>query len=224
MSKKKTNPVRPNKQSKLSQADSENRQVPHTDALKSDRGFDFILIALVHLVRQLKSKNKIQNTDYVFFIIVFLVSGFLLIDNNITKKIWDLSQIKDLIQFPWRLLSLMIFSIAYLLAHVYDKIGYKIAKIILFLIVLAQVVNAQRFVVPEKYEPYDDMYYLTNDGSTTTKNEFLPIWVKEPMANRPDEMINFVNSDGQEEEYEYKVLKDTSQKLVLDIKNQSNSS
>lgn len=182
----------------------------------------FLILALFLLIKQCKkSKNRAKSKYFyfVYFSVLFLITCFLMINNSLSVFIWNISGIKNFVQFPWRLLSLTVFISSFLVAYVYENVSYKLIKIFLTIVIFVQIINVQKFVVPEKREFFKNEFYLTNDGTTTSNNEFLPIWVKKAMGNRPEEILNVYDDNGQKVDIDYSVLKNESNKIVLDFKN-----
>ena len=86
--------------------------------------------------------------------------------------------IARLIQFPFRILSLMIplgaFMVAYLLNKEKFTKRYILAVIYLVLIFISSVA----FIFPKSTQYLPDTFYSTNQDTTTVKNEYMPVWVK----------------------------------------------
>ena len=94
------------------------------------------------------------------------ISGFL----------WNFLPLSKLVQFPWRFLSVTVFFSAILVGSlIKNKLG--------FLIFLVVLILTTRFTVDKIY--YGDNYYVTNDDTTTVKNEYMPKWVKSDPTQRP---------------------------------------
>ena len=101
-------------------------------------------------------------------VILVLVSLFLA--SPLSAFFWQHLPLPQLVQFPWRFLSLTAFAVAVLA---------KKHRWLLFLIILA----IPFLKTTPTFHP--ESYYTTNDDSTTVKNEYMPKWVKIDPANRP---------------------------------------
>ncbi|MEK7580952.1 MAG: 6-pyruvoyl-tetrahydropterin synthase-related protein [Patescibacteria group bacterium] len=120
---------------------------------------------------------KIRKKDYskleTFAIVVIIVSAFLISD--VSSVVWKKIPLIDIIQFPWRLLSLVVFSTAILSAYCIEKINKPILTVGIVFLVFALVIS---YTKPKGFLNYPDSYYSTNEASTTVLDEYMPLWVK----------------------------------------------
>src|SRR3990167_4101881 len=87
-----------------------------------------------------------------------------------------------IIQFPWRLLGYIIFSISILGAHVIDANTKR--KFAAYLIILASIISTIFYIRPERFNNLPDSYYSTNESTSTINDEYMPIWVLEKPERR----------------------------------------
>lgn len=101
-------------------------------------------------------------------VILVLISLFLA--SPWSLFLWQHLPLPQLVQFPWRFLAITAFAVAVLAKKHFW---------LLFLIILA----IPFLKITPTFHP--ESYYLTNDDSTTVKNEYMPKGVKIDPTNRP---------------------------------------
>ncbi len=132
----------------------------------------FSSITAVFIKKELKN-NKLFLYSLIFSIIIFLfvlpISGFL----------WAFIPFTNLIQFPFRLISLLIILLTLQLGYLLSLIkkGNKILISGVFLILI--YISAKPYLLPKDYQYLPDSFYSTNQDTTTVRNEYMPKWVKE---------------------------------------------
>ena len=111
--------------------------------------------------------------------ILFLCIGAVLIflSLSISEPLWKVLTI-SFIQFPFRLLSIVMLCTSFLAAFLLSVIPNNIKKIVGVGIVILLFFSSQQFISPKTYFNKGDSYYATNVDTTTVKNEYMPIWVK----------------------------------------------
>lgn len=110
----------------------------------------------------------------IFFLTLGIVSLFLA--TPISTFIWEVLPI-SFIQFPFRFLSVEILAIAYLASFILTSmkgvIRFALGATLIILVIAISIQYR-----PSVFFDKGDSYYATNEDSTTVKNEYLPIWVK----------------------------------------------
>lgn len=152
-------------------------------------GLVSLIVITVVVFNKIKQKN-INNTIN-FLIILFFASLFMI--TNYSKLIWTSTSLEKFIQFPWRLLSVVVFSTAFLTAYVVDLNKKKL--LVSILIIAGSILTTLVYTKPSAFINYPDGYYSTNEDSTTVKDEYLPIWVKVKPQTRASEKIAILNGD-----------------------------
>lgn len=137
----------------------------------------FVFASVVFLAFYKKIKDKLV----YFYLAVFLISAFLM--TNFSLPVWQKVPGLDVIQFPWRLLSLVVFSSSLLLAYLLSFADRK--NILVFIIVLAAISSTFFYIKPAAFSQRPDSYYATNEDTTTVRDEYLPLWVKEKSERTP---------------------------------------
>jgi hypothetical protein len=142
-------------------------------------GFGSMIVVATTVFTLLRYKKLKENntTSYsLLFIGVGLVSVFM--SCNYSRFVWQQLPV-SFIQFPYRFLSLLIPSSAFLAAFFLSQLK-SYGKIIFTIVLLvALFINVQPYLRIQGYLPQDESYYATNEDTTTVKNEYMPVWVKD---------------------------------------------
>jgi hypothetical protein len=119
-------------------------------------------------------KNKKRNSRENFFLFVTLFGLFFMLP--VSDVFWEMMPFLQYIQYPWRILSLLLLTVPSLGAIVVARIHtYLMTAIIVFACILVF-----SYMKPVTYEPRDDAYYLSRkeftDGTSSLGNSFSTIW------------------------------------------------
>lgn len=154
-----------------------------TDGLSPQFGIVSIFVFLATLLATLFSKKR--DKLIIVFLVTYAVIFFLMTD--ISRLIWQSVPFLDIIQFPWRLLSLIVFFSAYFSAFVTGYVKNKV--LISVLIVAGSIISTFPYTFPKSFENYPDGYYSTNEDTTTVRDEYMPLWVQEKPQRRASSKI-----------------------------------
>lgn len=141
-----------------------------------------LLFSLIIIVLQKNQKLTILLLS-ISLLIIFMIS-------SPSKILWQSIIGLDIVQFPWRLLSLLLISTSVLATILIDKFKTKFLGILL---IILSAVSSLGYTKGLEYTNQPDFYYSTNEDTTTVKDEYLPIWVKEKPASRAN--TPFENND-----------------------------
>jgi len=130
------------------------------------------LLTLITLMK------KGKNSYYVFALLtVFL----LCMTFSISFPVWNLPLLSE-INYPWTLLLPIGFLMSFLSAGFIRKIKYA-TYIAVTCIILSIVLNIP-YAKPAGFIDRPDNYYLTNEATTTSSQELMPLWVKDLPQSR----------------------------------------
>ena len=131
-----------------------------------------------------------KRKDILALSLVCIIFFCLFLMNPASTFLWKIKSIHQLVQFPWRLLSMICFVSAFLGGYTMSIIKNKKTQIILFLILtILLIITNKNNLKPKNYLFRDDNFYFTNDSTTVTQNEYLPKWVKNPPTQAPPHKI-----------------------------------
>jgi hypothetical protein len=122
----------------------------------------------------------------IFFLILTACSIFLSLP--FSAFLWRILPV-SFVQFPFRILSIEIISLAYLTAFCLDLIKPKQRISIGIIITIIALTFAIPLLIQVKYLNKDEGFYTTNEDTTTVKNEYMPTWVKVLPNHRPDQRV-----------------------------------
>ena len=130
-----------------------------------------------------KKKDRFDKEFLFFSVIVVLCAAG---SSMIGMVFWKVSLFVHVIQFPYRLLSLVFIAGPWLLTFFITQIRNKnkiwIGFTLLVILFIAHIslLFSSRSIVRE------EGFYITNEGTTTVQDEYMPRWVK----NKPDIRAN----------------------------------
>ncbi|MEK7166015.1 MAG: hypothetical protein AAB874_04385 [Patescibacteria group bacterium] len=160
-----------------------------------------------------RSSIKVRKLG-IFLSLTLGITVFLLFHES--NWLWQLPILGE-IDFPWRILLIITFLISLAAGSLgINKLGRVlgvIAAIALFIISIKQIVILKR-------TNFADAYYATNDATTTSADELMPIWVKNKPTKLSTEKIQLVPSNyqntGDTKISTYQILSQTSTNLRFD--------
>ena len=136
----------------------------------------FLLIASI--IFWIKSSKK--GTLEIFSVILFLLTVFLI--TKTSYFFWKITPYVYMIQFPWRILSVIVFVSAILAAYTVDNLNKKL--LVLLTIVFFSIVTTISYSKPEQFVNRVEGFYTTNEDTTTVRNEYMPLWVNKSPLER----------------------------------------
>lgn len=130
-----------------------------------------------------------------FWLIAFWLVFFLMLP--ISSWLWQFLLICDLIQFPWRLLSLTSFISSFLAGFLISRFPRQRQIGLLLLSMVFLLWQARTYARPEYFVDRPLEFYSTNEATTTVANEYTPIWVKEMPERRAEKRVEIVLGSGE---------------------------
>lgn len=145
-------------------------------------GIPQIIVWLSSVFSILKVKS-FDKSLFISFLTLSLIFTFMMFP--VSAFLWKLPLLSE-INYPWILLLPIGFIICFISgALTYVRYGIYIA----LLAALASIVMFMPYAAPIKTINFGDGYYLTNEATTTSSNELMPIWVKELPSTHFDQKI-----------------------------------
>ena len=109
----------------------------------------------------------------LFFLIIFILSVFLMLDIKPNTYVWQHLRFLHTIDIPWRLLGVTSVATTFLTSFVIKTI--KPGAFSLLLIILVLIANRNHLRINEELQR-SDQFFETYSGTATQYNEFTPIW------------------------------------------------
>ena len=139
--------------------------------------FCILILAIGIFFYSNKNGQKIENKKpFIFFVSVSTIG--ILLSIPLSGLLWKTS-FNQFIQFPFRILSVLLLSSAYLSAYGSHLIKSRLKYIFCGAILVLLFYSSANFLKPQDVTNTPDEVYLTNPSTTTIKNEYMPLWVKQ---------------------------------------------
>lgn len=175
-------------------------QFSATGSLGNKISFQLGLVPLSSIIYAVFIRRNHPEKNKPLLFRVFMVTGFALVFLvlPLAIPIWELFKPLQNIQYPWRLLTLMIPVSAYMTAYWVQRTRTKVSVIICM---IAAVLFSASYARPVTYEPRNEAYYLSRknftDGTSSMGNSFTTVWTpwKEASADSLYEVTNGTASD-----------------------------
>lgn len=151
--------------------------------------FLIISTAIVIFVVKKVSRPDLRN---LFLYFIFVSAGVIFFSNPVSTFFWE-SMPSSWIQFPFRLLSILLVAVPFLAAFLIDRLSLASKFFVIFIITVTGVISALPFISPKQFFVKDDSYYFTNQATTTVRDEYMPVWVKDKASKLHDEKIEVLS-------------------------------
>jgi uncharacterized membrane protein len=174
-----------------------------TDQVSYQVGVVHLLVVIfsAYLLIKFWRANYSTNLQILFFLLVFIGAFFLML--SVSLPIWKISPFLWRTQFPWRLLAMTTFASAFLGGGAVRMIKNK-NKIILSCLIIALAIGLNwRYAKPQFFVNRPESFYTTNEATTTVKDEYMPVWVKEKPTSRPAQKVEIISGRGKIENLNY---------------------
>lgn len=159
-------------------------------------------------------RDKKKNPLFAIFFLVSILSIFLSL--SFSESIWRFLP-SNLIQFPFRLLSYLIFGVGFLAAFTINKLNK--ARIVISIVVIALLIfSAYEYIIPTKRVFRDESFYFTNEATTTVQDEYMPKWVEQKPTEHFKAKVEIIKGKGRVENISY-----NSKKISFDYASDSPS-
>lgn len=151
----------------------------------------------------LTKPTRIRNFCIVLFLIVLFLS------TPISSLLWGKGALTTLVQFPYRFLSLSLFSGAFLVAYTLSSL-LPVHRLVLSVVTLGVLLIESNQIISSVIPTNKaESFYTTNEATTTVSGEYMPVWVKEPAPERATGRFEFYQGKGS-----YSLSLQSTQKVV----------
>lgn len=158
-------------------------------------GYASLFILLLTIAAFFINKKDFKK-DKAIIILFFLVSLLTLFFSiPLSSTFWHLPQVA-LLQFPFRLLSYLTIAMAFLSAVIITLFNNKYPWVTSVILICFLVFSAFPYSMPQSYFDKGEGFYYTNDATTTVKDEYMPVWVKQKPLQRPNKIIEIQKGEG----------------------------
>lgn len=149
-------------------------------------GWAHILAAILGIVSLILAKD-IDKKKYWSLLIFILGSAFILIfyAHPFSAEFWNIPPL-SWFDFPWRFLTPLAFFLA--LSSIFLT-THRVTKFIGGILAFLTVILSINFINVSSSVNNPDTYYATNDATTTSMDELMPVWVTSKPSNRYSQKI-----------------------------------
>ncbi len=139
--------------------------------------------------------RRFDNSNYrTKMLMIFTGVAAVFLSLPISSFAWQLLP-SSFVQFPFRFLSITILSAAFLGALLIDKIKGKKSFAIGVLFLILGFISSFPYLSPAVFFDKGDSYYSTNEGTTTVKNEYMSVWVRDVPKEHFKEKVEIANGE-----------------------------
>lgn len=146
------------------------------------------VIILISITRMKKNSGTIYSAGVLF--IILLVYIFMM--TSVSRPFWNFPLLSS-VDFPWRLLGPISFLIVFIFIYLTES---NLIKIILTITALVSMIFLIPYVKVNTYFEKNDIYYQSNDATTTSADELMPVWVDYKPTQRYQEKVEIIGGEG----------------------------
>lgn len=170
-----------------------------TGQFSTEIGIVQIIGVVASVIAFIKTKELRQKMLFVIFFATFLLSVFLCLSQS--KLLYETFTVLQKFQFPWRFLSVAVFSTALLTAFSLSIVNDSRARFMIFLIaaLLGTVFSWDQMQAKGFLKKPDSFYSAIYEGTTDT-GESAPIWSVRFMEKRAKQQTEVIEGEAQIEE------------------------
>ncbi len=152
-----------------------------------------LVIASIILFKKLFRKSKNEKIFYLGTFGFLLVSIFLMLKES--NFIWQILTTLPKIQFPWRFLTMIVFSTSIIGALFVSKFNH---KLLILIISLVAIIPTYSYWHAKEYDTsFTDNYFEKVFKGTTDTGEVSPIWSIRFMEEEPKDDIEIIDGDAE---------------------------
>ena len=149
-------------------------------------------LVIVYSIIKNKKPNHVSSLYTKILLVIFFVCFLLLF--NFSSPVWKGLPLLKEINYPWTLLSQLGFLSSLIVGFL---VSYnKVFRYLTFCIVLLAIVSVLPYAKPQEYVNRGDAFYLTNEATTTSSNELMPLWVGKIPENHFKNKVEIIKGDG----------------------------
>jgi len=155
-----------------------------------------LILALFLLVYVLFTKRKMYRDFSLQIAAIFSAVALLLIllMFSFSSVIWQIMPLLKEINYPWTLLAPIGFLLSLLAGFLW--LQSSLMKYSLLILSALTIILVVPYAKPQYYFDKGDGYYLTNDATTTSSQELMPLWVKKYPIERTDKKVEIMQGKG----------------------------
>lgn len=151
----------------------------------------FITVLVLTIVKSIK-KTPSKNFAYVLPMSVIILDAIFFLFQP-SAFLWKNIPLLSEINYPWTMLSQIGFLVSLLAGFTVTQ--SRIFKYISIFLAISAIILFLPYAKPKEYVNRGDGFYVSNDATTTSSDELLPLWVKQKPPQRFDKKIIVENRE-----------------------------
>ena len=153
-----------------------------------------LIFSIIFIFWTIFRKDKKNKTSNYYFYILFLTSiFFIFLLLKWSEIFWKLPFLSE-INYPWTLLG----PIGFLLSLAAGFFATQnLTKQIIVVVLGISIITVFPYAKPQSTFDKGDDFYLTNQATTTSSNELMPLWVKTMPSNQYPQKVEIINGKGE---------------------------
>lgn len=154
----------------------------------------FIIVVLSLLFLLIKNKKYFKEYSIkIASILIISAAFFVFLLFKHSEFLWENTPLLSEINYPWIALGVLGFLVSLLAGFL---CGQNLGRYTVVFLGVVAVFIVLPYAKPEYYFNKGDDYYLTNDATTTSSNELMPLWVKKFPSKRPESKVEIIKGKG----------------------------
>ncbi len=155
-----------------------------------------LLVVSAVLIYFIMVRRKLAKNSYSLFALVTAATTFILtvLMFSFTKIVWQVTPLLKEINYPWTLLAPIGFLTSLLSGFLW--LQKKLFKYLVIILCFFAIILTFPYAKPQFFINKGDLYYLTNDATTTSSDELMPLWVKQKPFQKTDKKVEIIKGSG----------------------------
>lgn len=155
-------------------------------------GIVHITLVILSMVLFSKLFKKTDKQKYLYLGVVSFLTVSILLMFKEFNFIWVKITTLQKLQFPWRLLSMVVFSTSLIGSLFISKVNLKYRHVLVIVTVLLSIIFTLNYWHAKQYTKIDDRYFNVIFNGTTDTGESAPIWSIRFMEKKPKDTIEVI--------------------------------
>lgn len=172
-----------------------------------------ILVTISAIILSFK-RRKEKTLDNLGMLTLVSLGATLFLLTSFSRPVWEVVPVLQKFQFPWRFLSLVVFTTAITSGFLVFSLKTEKSKIIaVFLLIILVVLENKNYWHPNGYFFKNDNYFLNEYSGTTDTGESAPRWSIRGMEEKAKSNVEVIGGEGRVAEikrngteHRYKIL------------------
>lgn len=154
----------------------------------------FFLAIIFIIDRYIRGDKKENFKTYLAGIITLTTFALSFLLFSPSNFIWEHTPLLSEINYPWILIGILGFLISFLAGYVFSS---RIGQYLSIFIVLGAIVLVLPNAHPQSFVARGDDFYITNEATTTSSQEVMPLWVKKMPTERFTDKVKTLKGSGE---------------------------